>query len=65
MGFQTYYDVEKEVLIESSSAEATANCWAQEINLVECRKVIEEDYKRNHPVKYWFKQLFKKLRGEK
>ena len=36
MEFQTYYDVENEVLIESASAEATANYWAQEINLVEC-----------------------------
>ena len=61
--FKPYYDYEKDCWIGSPSAEATANFWAQEIDLIEVRKKLDKEYKRNHPVKYWFKQLFKKLRG--
>lgn len=60
--FQAYYDFDNKILIDSKNAEATINCYAQEINLIEVRKLLDEEEKKKHPIKYWIKRLFKRGR---
>ena len=58
--FQAYYDFDKEVLVNSRDVECTINGYAQEIDLREIKKIIDEEERKNHPIKYWFKRLFKR-----
>ena len=60
--FQSYLDIENNVVISSKEDEAFVNGWAMEINLNEVKKVIEEEEKKNHPIKYWFKSMVRRLR---
>lgn len=57
--FQAYYDFDKKVLVDSRDVECTINGYAQEIDLKEIRKMINEEERKNHPIKYWLKRLFK------
>lgn len=57
--FQAYYNIDKKILVDSKEKEATINGYAQEINLKEIKKMIDEEERKNHPIKYWIKRLFK------
>jgi hypothetical protein len=59
--FQSYYDIENEVVITSKSDEATVNGWCQEINIEEFKTMLEEERKQ----KKWYRRLVKWLKGKK
>lgn len=58
--FQSYYDIENEVVIESKSAEATVNGWCQEIPV---KDIL--DFEKKHKKEKWYKRFVKWLRGKK
>lgn len=59
--FQSYYDIENEVVITSKSDEATVNGWCQEIKIEELKPMLEEEKKQRK----WYRRLVKWLKGEK
>jgi hypothetical protein len=59
--FQSYYDIENEVVITSKSDEATVNGWCQEIKIEELKPMLEEEKKQ----KKWYRRFVKWLKGKK
>ena len=64
MYYQSYIDIDHDCqVITSHSDEATINCWCQEINIVELKKIIELNKQRQkllYKIKKWFSKTFKR-----
>ena len=61
--FQSYYDVDKDIIITSKSDEATVNGYCQEISVAEIKAALAKEKKDN-----FFTRIikrFKRLGGKK